>query len=99
MTADGRRTKPSNARISRITSAGKAARKKAHRAKPSREKVRAFRKRMRAKGLRLVQMWLPDTRTAKFAAEAKRQSRLANGSRFAAADQAWVDSLSNWNTG
>jgi hypothetical protein len=27
----------------------------------SREKVRAYRKRMRAKGLRLVQVWVPDT--------------------------------------
>ncbi len=32
-------------------------------AKSSRDKVRAYRKRMRAKGLRLVQMWLPDVKT------------------------------------
>ena len=31
--------------------------------KSSREKVRAYRERMRAKGLRLVQMWVPDTET------------------------------------
>ncbi len=69
--------------------------KRAH-AKSSREKVRAYRERMRAQGLKLVQMWLPDTRTAEFAAEAHRQSRLANLSPFAAADQAWVDHLSDW---
>jgi Protein of unknown function (DUF3018) len=63
-------------------------------AKSSRDKVRVHRQRMRAKGLRLVQMWLPDTRTAKFAAEARRQSLLANRSRFADADQAWVDAMS-----
>lgn len=66
------------------------------RAKPSREKVRAYRERMRAKGLRLVQMWLPDTRTPEFAAEARRQSLLASRSPFAAEDQAWVDSVSDW---
>jgi hypothetical protein len=64
----------------------------------SRNKVRAYRKRMRAKGLRLVQMWLPDTRTPEFAAEAHRQSLRANSSPFAAEDQAWADSMSDWNT-
>jgi len=64
----------------------------------SRDKVRAYRKRMRAKGLRLVQMWLPDTRTPEFAAEAHRQSLLANASPYAAEDQAWVDSVSDWNS-
>jgi Protein of unknown function (DUF3018) len=66
------------------------------RSNSSRDKVRAYRERMRAKGLRLVQMWLPDTRTAEFAAEAHRQSLLANNSPFAAEDQAWVDSMSDW---
>lgn len=82
-------------RNARSRSAGKTA----VRAKTSREKVKAFRVRMRAKGMRLVQMWLPETRTAEFAAEARRQSHLANVSSFAAQDQAWVDDQSNWNTG
>jgi hypothetical protein len=64
----------------------------------SRDKVRAYRKRMRAKGLRLVQIWLPDTRTPEFAAEAHRQSLRANASPFAAEDQAWVDSMADWNS-
>jgi hypothetical protein len=64
----------------------------------SRDKVRAYRGRMRAKGLRLVQMWLPDTRTPEFAVEARRESLLANTSPFAAEDQAWVDSISDWNS-
>jgi DNA-binding LacI/PurR family transcriptional regulator len=71
--------------------------KSAH-TKSSREKVRAYRERMRAKGLRLVQMWLPDTRTPEFAAEAHRQSLLANTSPSAAEDQAWVDSISDGNS-
>ena len=64
--------------------------------KSSREKVRSHRKRMRAKGYRLVQMWLPDTRTPEFAAEARRQSLRANRSPFAAEDQAWVEAMSDW---
>ena len=63
------------------------------RAKSSREKVRAYRERMRAKGLRLVQMWVPDTRTPDFGAEAHRQSLRANRSASAAIRRAWADAL------
>jgi len=65
--------------------------------KSSRHKVRAYRERMHAKGFRLVQMWLPDTRSAQFAKEARQQSLLANQSSFAEHDQAWADSMSDWN--
>jgi hypothetical protein len=64
----------------------------------AREKVRRHRKRMRAKGYRLVQMWLPDTRTAEFAREAHLQSLRASNSPTADVDQAWVDSVSWWNS-
>jgi hypothetical protein len=64
----------------------------------SREKVRAYRKRMRAKGLRLVQMWLPDTRTPEFAREAHLQSLRAANSPTAEIDQAYIDSISWWNS-
>jgi hypothetical protein len=63
--------------------------------KSSRLKVRAFRDRMRAKGMRLIQIWLPDTRTEEFSAEARRQSLLANRSLFATEDQNWVDSMAD----
>ena len=63
------------------------------RSKSSRDKVRKYRQRMRTKGMRLIQVWVPDTRTAAFAKEAKRQSLLANRSAHAAEDQAWVDAL------
>ncbi len=39
----------------------------------SRQKVRAHRERLRAQGLRPLQVWVPDTRSPKFAAEAARQ--------------------------
>jgi hypothetical protein len=36
--------------------------------------MRAYRERLRRRGLRLVQVWLPDVRSRRFAAEARRQS-------------------------
>ena len=67
--------------------------------KSSNQKVRAFRARMRAKGQRLVQMWVPDTNTAQFAKEATRQSLAANRSALAADDQAWAEMIANWRSG
>ena len=40
------------------------------------ERVRRRRDRLRAAGLRPVQVWVPDTRAAGFAAECARQARL-----------------------
>jgi hypothetical protein len=60
----------------------------------SRDKVRAHRKRLRAQGLRPIQIWVPDTSSPKFAAEARRQCRLLAQSRHAAEDQAFVDAVS-----
>ena len=65
--------------------------------KKSRDKVRSHRERLRAQGLRPVQVWVPDTRTAKFAREARRQSLLAASSPYAEEDQAFVDAISEFN--
>lgn len=62
--------------------------------KKSREKARAYRERMRAKGLRPVQLWIPDTRSPEFAAEAHRQSLAVANSEHAKADQDFVDAVS-----
>jgi hypothetical protein len=59
----------------------------------SREKVRAHRERLRAQGLRPIQIWVPDTRSPEFAAEAHRQSRLLAESPGEADDQAFIDAL------
>jgi hypothetical protein len=48
--------------------------------------------------MRPVTMWVLDMRAPKFAAEARRQCALANNSRYAAEDQAWVDSMSDWKS-
>jgi hypothetical protein len=67
-------------------------------AKSSREKVRAHRARMRKRGFRLVQMWLPDTRTPEFAAQAHKDSLAIANSPTEADDQAFVDSISWWKS-
>ncbi|MFM7144614.1 MAG: antitoxin MazE family protein [Alphaproteobacteria bacterium] len=67
---------------------------KSRAAAASREKVRAHRERLRAQGLRPIQIWVPDTRAPRFATEASRQARLVGSSRFATEDQAFIDALS-----
>ena len=62
----------------------------------SRDKVRDYRARMRAKGMKLVQFWVPDTGSPQFKAEALRQSRLAARSPHEAEDQAFLDSISEF---
>jgi hypothetical protein len=64
------------------------------RPKSSREKVREHRARLRAQGLRPIQVWVPDVRSPEFAAEAHRQSLEAANSPSAADDQAFVDAIS-----
>lgn len=68
--------------------------KKAARETSSRYKVRAHRKRMRAKGMRLFQMWVTDTSTPEFKREAHRQSLAIANSPGAVEDQAFVDAIS-----
>ena len=44
----------------------------------SREKMQRYRDRLKAAGLRPVQIWVPDTRSRNFAAEVRRQSLLVS---------------------
>lgn len=67
------------------------------RRRTSQEKVEAHRARLRAQGLRPIQIWVPDVRSPEFAAEAHRQSLLAAQSPHAEEDQDWVDSVSEIN--
>jgi hypothetical protein len=64
--------------------------------KPSRNKVREHRARLRAQGLRPVQIWVPDVRSPAFLAEAHRQSVAVAASAHAAEDQAFIDSVADW---
>ncbi len=60
----------------------------------SREKARAYRERMRAKGLRPVQLWIPDTRSPAFWRQARKEARAIANSPQEADDQAFVDAIS-----
>ncbi|MFY9745408.1 MAG: antitoxin MazE family protein [Acidobacteriaceae bacterium] len=62
----------------------------------SRDKVRAHRAKLRRQGLRPIQIWVPDTRSPEFAAEARRQGLVVARSKHAAEDQAFIDSISIW---
>ena len=65
------------------------------RGKPSRDKVRAHRERLRRQGLRPIQIWVPDVRAPSFKAKAHRQSLAAAKSPHAKADQDFVDAVSD----
>jgi hypothetical protein len=41
------------------------------------ENVRRYRERMKAQGFRQLNLWVPDTRSPRFAEECRRQSQLA----------------------
>lgn len=66
------------------------------RPRPSRDKVREHRERLRAQGLRPIQIWVPDVRSASFRAEAHRQSVAVAASGAARDDQEFVDAISEW---
>jgi len=58
---------------------------------PSRQKVQAYRARLRAQGLRPIQIWVPDVRSPSFMAEARRQSLLVARSPQEVEDQSFAD--------
>ncbi len=54
--------------------------------------VRRYRERMRRAGLRLVQLWVPDTRAGGFAEECRRQSLVASANEsFERETIEWID--------
>jgi hypothetical protein len=59
-----------------------------------RESVRRRRTKLRAAGLRPVQIWVPDTRAPGFAAEARRQSELIGRSPESRDAQKWIEANS-----
>ena len=58
------------------------------------ERVGSHRQRLRAQGLRPVQIWVPDVRSPEFVAEARRQALAVAESDQAADDQAFIDAVS-----
>ncbi len=65
--------------------------------KPSRDKVKAHRERLRQRGLRPIQIWVPDVRSPAFVAEAHRQSVAVAQSPKAGEDESFIDAVSDWD--
>ena len=59
-----------------------------------RERVGEYRRRMRERGLRPLQVWVPDVRTELFAAEAHRQAALVARVDESGDDQAFIEAIS-----
>ena len=63
--------------------------------KTTRDRVKGHRDRLRRQGLRPIQIWVPDTRSPDFAAEAHRQSAAVAASLYERDDQAFIDAISD----
>jgi hypothetical protein len=66
-------------------------------AKPTKAKVQEHRDRLRAQGLRPIQISAQDVGVSSFRAEAHRQSLAVVASAHAAEDQAFIDAASDAN--
>jgi antidote-toxin recognition MazE-like antitoxin len=65
--------------------------------KAVRMKVQRHRDGLREQGLRPIQIWVPDVDARSFRAAAHRQSLAVATSAGEVADQAFIDSISDWN--
>jgi hypothetical protein len=65
-----------------------------HGGMPVRDRVSEYRKRLRAQGLRPIQTWVPDVRSAAFAEEAHRQSLVVAQAGEHSDDQEFIDAVS-----
>jgi hypothetical protein len=63
----------------------------------TRIKVQEHRDRLREQGLRPIQIWVPDVHSRSFRAAARGQSLAVAQSPAEAVDQAFIDSLSDWD--
>jgi len=68
------------------------------RALKAKERMRGYRARKQATGLRLIQLWVPDTRSKRFAAECKRQCKIVNAAAAAEADALeFIERVADWD--
>ena len=63
------------------------------------EKQTRYRRRLCHKGLRPVQIWVPDTRAEGFASECRRQARLAARSAQEKPALAFISEIAAWDNG
>jgi hypothetical protein len=64
--------------------------------KPTRNGNLERRRRLRAQGLRPIEIWVLDVRAVTFRAEAHRQSLAVAMSPGESEDQAFIDAISDW---
>jgi hypothetical protein len=65
----------------------------------AKERMRGYRARQQAAGLRLVQLWVPDTRSPRFAAECRRQARLLRNDAAEKDALNFIERAGDWNGG
>jgi hypothetical protein len=66
-----------------------------HTTKRPTDKMREYRARLRAAGLRPLQIWVPDTRTPQLAKQVRRQSLLASKAACEQEAAAFIDSVAD----
>ena len=59
--------------------------------------MKGYRARKQATGLRLIQLWVPDTRSKRFAAECKRQSLLLRNDPAEAETLEFIERVADWD--
>lgn len=67
------------------------------RAKSLRDRVTTHRERLRGKGLRPIQIWVPDVESRAFKQKAHSQAVAVSNSPYADEDQCFVDAISGWD--
>jgi hypothetical protein len=67
-------------------------------ARPTRERVQTHRDRLRAAGLRLVQLWVPDSKAPGFAAECRRQSLIIQNDSTEMLNLDMIAEIADWGT-
>jgi hypothetical protein len=60
------------------------------------DRMKRYRTRKQATGLRLIQLWVPDTRSPRFAAECRRQSRLLKGDPAETEALEFIERAADW---
>jgi hypothetical protein len=61
------------------------------------ERMKRYRAKQRAAGLRLVRLRVPDTRAPAFVAECQRQARLLQGDPVEAVALAFIEQAADWD--
>lgn len=60
------------------------------------QKMSQYRRRLRAAGLRPIQIWVPDTRSPAMAEELRRQSLLASAGPDESAALDFIEAVADW---